>query len=1115
MLATSLRVFAGAAFAVLSLLASTVAHADFIAGPNLPGPRADASTTLLANGQVLIVGGFISGGSPLPQTLTSLIFDPVANAYTNGATIPGAGRGRASVRLSDGRVLFNGGEGGIVSLQSSAIYNPANNSFTQAPDSKAARYYRRAVLLMDGRALFYGAGAGYGGGAAEIYNPVTNSWTTLGSSLEFQRAGNAVVEVSLGKLLLAGDSTLSDSSSTSPNVGRATPAFLYDIATNVLTALPPAFSSEAGTTPLKDIALLKLADGRILFTGGQRRDYRTGAPSVLGQSNLKTSIFDPQTMSFSETNSAPPLANLIRLFAQGSSVWAISKIDPRSAAGSSILTLDSFSLASLTWARVGSFDLQHDGSTSGLEEIVQLQNGDLFIPGGHTNTGASISASNKTWLVRASPAFPPTPVARVSVTSPTTDNRIISAASGQATPPITARLLDLADLPVPNQRATASTDIANRATCSEGTLSNSNGESIINCIAGSVVVNGNALRVRSGAITSADIVTLNVTAAVAAPPASNPPTAPQLVSTVAGNGLLGGGVINNVAPTGVPLDTSSVTQDREGNTYFSNTNGLIYAISALTGQLFTVGGTGIVGFSGDGGIASLAQFNNPTSLIFDADGNLYLVDTGNNRIRRIAFGTLIVTTLVGGGALTSDNILGTTALLSAPRGLALDRLGYLYFIDGGNRIMRLHLATGVLSLFAGSQTAGSTGDNGVALNARFNNITAIRFDLQGNLFLLDAGNYRIRCINRSGIVVAFAGTGILGLAGDGGSAVNAQFTALRDLAFDLFGQLYVLDNGLIRRINIHTGQISLYLVTGLDNANPFGIYFDRLSNLLLAERGRLRTVRYTANPNYGLVFPPVLASALDTLVLSSAVSLGGFTGSVTLSIDGGEYNIGCLASAPWSSVLQQISISTPAQQICLRVRAGTVGGATRTALFKVNNSGSPFTVVSPETDLAPRYRVFVSSLLRHLYTTDKNEYDYLTTTFPATYSGEGISHFLYRATDAAGNPLNIVRAGQAAVPYYRLYFNAQRRHFYTSDFNEYDSLRKVVGFAADEKISGSLFLRYGVPGTVPLYRLYNPAINSHLWTVDTNEFTVLKTRGWQAEGQFGNPEGVDGYVYSR
>lgn len=1114
MIATALRVFAGAAFAVLSilvnLLVSTAAHADFIAGPTLPSPRADASATLLANGRIFIVGGFISSGSPLPQTGSTLIFDPVANTYTNGATIGNGGRGRAGVRLADGRVLLNGGGGGIQSLQSSTIYNPTTNSFTSAPDSTAAMFYRRAVLLADGRALFYGGGA-----QGEIYNPATNSWIALGASLEFQRAGYAVVEVSPGKLLLAGDSSLSDSSGTSPNIGRATPAYLYDTATNVLTSLPPAFLSEGGTTPMKDIAVLKLVDGRILFTGGQRRDFRPGAANVLGQPNPKTSIFDPQTTSFSEINVAPPLTNVIRLFAQGSSVWVISKIDPRAAAGSSILTLDSFSLATLAWTRIGSFDLQHDGSTSGLEEIVQLQNGDLFIPGGHTNSGASITVSDETWLVRASSAFPPQSVSRVSVTSPNTANRIISAAAGQATPPITARLLDIADLPVPGQRVTASTDVANRATCTEGTLSNSNGESFISCVAGTVVANGNALRVRSGAITSADIITLNVTVAVTTPLASNPPTAAQQVSIVAGNGLLGGGVVNDVAPASVPVDTSNVSQDLEGNTYFTNANGLIYAISALTGRIFTVGGTGVAGFSGDGGAASRAQFNNPTSLIFDADGNLYIADAGNNRIRRIAFGTLIVTTLAGGGALTGDNILGTNALLNAPRGLSLDGFGYLYFIDSGNRVMRLHLVTGILSVFAGSQTAGSTGDNGTALNARFNSITAIRFDLQGNLFLLDAGNFRIRCINRSGIVLAFAGNGLVGFAGDGGSAVNAQFTSLRDLAFDLFGQLYVLDNGMIRRINLHTGVISLYLVAGLDNANPWGIYVDRLGNLILAERNRLRTVRYAANPIYALQFPSILASALDTLVLSGQFSLGGFSGSVTLSIDGGEYNIGCLATAPWSSALQQITISNPAQQVCLRVRAGNFAGATRTAVFKVNNSGSPFTVVSPEPDLVPRYRVFVSALFRHLYTTDKNEYDYITTNFPGTYTAEGISHFLYRATDAAGASITILRAGQTATPYYRLYFKAQQRHFYTSDFNEYDSLRKVAGLAEDEKISGSLFLRYGVPGTVPLYRMYNPAINSHLWTVDTNEFTVLKTRGWVAEGRVGNPEGVDGYVYSR
>ncbi len=1108
-----------AVFAMMGM----VAKADFIAGPNLPAPRGDVAATLLADGRVLIVGGFTAFGSPLPQTNTSLIFDPATNNYLNGAAISGGGLGRVSVRLGDGRVLVNGGGGGIVSSQSSAIYNPASNTFTVAADSVAANFHRSAMLLADGRALFFGGVPDSRflplGGSGEVYNPQTNTWTTLGAVLEFQRAGYTVVEVAPGQLLLAGDSSASNSAATSANNGRATPAYLYDLATATLTALPPVFLAEENTTPVKEIAVLKLADGRVLFTGGMRRDYRPGASTAFAP-NMRTSIFDYTTRRFTETASAPALPVGVRLFSQGGSILALAQADPRAAAGTSFLVLDRFSLADSSWSRVGTFDLEHDGMTTGLlNNVVQLANGDLFIPGGYTNTGASAFPSARTWLIRATPAFAPTPVASVRVVSPgSTSGRVVSAGAGQPLTPIIVRMLDIAELPVINQRAAITADIANRVSCADGTLSNANGDSTVDCIAGNMVSN-NVLRARSGTVVSADVITLNITAPVSPPPASNLPNVAQQLSTLAGSGPLAGGgmsgVVNDVLPTSVPIDATSVTKDREGNTYFINAGGLISVISALTGRLFTVGGTGVPGFSGDGGVATAAQFNNPTSLIFDPNGNLYVVDTGNHRIRRIAFGTFIVTTIAGGGSAITDGILGSTARLDSPRGIALDALGNLYFIDGANRILRLQLATGVLSFFAGSQTAGSSGDGGSALAARFSGITAIRFDLQGNLFILDAGNYRIRCINRSGIVVPFAGTGSIGIGGDGGLAINAQFTNLRDFAFDLFGQIYLLDGSVMRRINMHTGVISLYVLPGVTAINPVGIYIDAFSNLMLAARNRLHILRYAAAPNYGLQFQGVLAGALDSLVLSNSLSLSGFTGSVTLSIEGGEYNIGCIASAPWSSALQQLTVSNPAQQVCLRVRAGNFAGATRTAVFRVNNSGSPFTVVSPETDLLARYRVFVTSLRTHLYTTDKNEYDYLTTNFPAIYSAEGISHYLYRATDSTGNALTIMRAGQTAVPYYRLYFNAQRRHFYTSDFNEYDALRKIPGFASDERTSGSLFLRYGVPGTVPLYRLYNAAINSHLWTVDSNEFTVLKTRGWTPEGQLGNPEGVDGYVYSR
>jgi Bacterial Ig domain/Repeat of unknown function (DUF5648)/NHL repeat len=582
----------------------------------------------------------------------------------------------------------------------------------------------------------------------------------------------------------------------------------------------------------------------------------------------------------------------------------------------------------------------------------------------------------------------------------------------------------------------------------------------------------------------------------------------QSITNILGTGILGGVVLNDVALAGLNINPSSITTDRDGNIFFTNANGLIYRISSRTGRLFTIGGIGSVGFSGDDGLAVNAAFNGASSIVFGSDGLLYVADTGNNRVRRIDTKTGIVTTVVGGGSSGADNIQGTAAQLLAPRSLAFGPDGLLYIADGSHRIRRLNLSTGVLSFFAGTGAAGYSGNNGAALSAMFNDIYHIAFDFQGNLYLVDRGNNRIRSINRAGIVSAVAGNGATGFAGDGALATTALFRDIRAIAFDFFGQLYIADvgNARIRRVNLLTGLIDTLSVgvgAATSSFNAYGLHFDVLGSLYIAELGQLRVVRYIDSPSFAFNFPTRGRIAANAFGLSDIVRLSNFSGLVTLSIDSGEYNIGCDANAPWSSATQQITVSNPAQAVCLRVRAGAAAGDTRTANFRVNNSSSPFTVLTLDPELLPRYRIYVPSLRRHLYTTDTNEYNVLTSF--STYTGEGISHYVYKGPTT--------RAAQTGIPYYRLYFIPQQRHFYTSDFNEYNSLRAVTTFASDEGITGHIFPRYGVPGATALYRLYSPAINSHLWTIDSNEFNVLRQNGWIPEGQPGNATGVDGYVF--
>jgi lysyl endopeptidase len=167
----------------------------------------------------------------------------------------------------------------------------------------------------------------------------------------------------------------------------------------------------------------------------------------------------------------------------------------------------------------------------------------------------------------------------------------------------------------------------------------------------------------------------------------------------------------------------------------------------------------------------------------------------------------------------------------------------------------------------------------------------------------------------------------------------------------------------------------------------------------------------------------------------------------------------------------------------------------------------PITIIAPtaaNSSPVNRYRINIPSTGGHLYTTDANEYRVLTTGSPGIYIAEGIDHKIYQAA--------VVLSGQTAVPFFRLYINGVRQHFWTADMNEYLVLRKNRTAFNDDGTDGYLFLKPGVVGTVPLYRLVLTNTAIHHWTTDENEFNFLRVRGWTPEGGVGNPLGVTGYV---
>ncbi len=276
-----------------------------------------------------------------------------------------------------------------------------------------------------------------------------------------------------------------------------------------------------------------------------------------------------------------------------------------------------------------------------------------------------------------------------------------------------------------------------------------------------------------------------------------------IISTVAGNGTQGfsgdGGPATSAQlsnPLGIAMDTAS-------NLFIvDNGNSRIRKVTP-DGLISTVAGNGIKGFSGDGGPATSAQFYGLEGIAVDIAGNLFITDTYNFRIRKITPNGQIST--VAGGGISSYNGDGgpaTSALLYWPTGIAVDSVGNLFIAEMGRHRIRKVTPAGVISTIAGNGTSGFSGDGGPATLAQFHYPRGIAVDMAGNLFIADYYNARVRKVAPGGGISTVAGDGTQGFGGNGGPAVSAQLNYPFDVAVDVAGNLYIADemNSQIRKV---------------------------------------------------------------------------------------------------------------------------------------------------------------------------------------------------------------------------------------------------------------------------------------------------------------------------
>jgi uncharacterized protein (TIGR03437 family) len=285
-----------------------------------------------------------------------------------------------------------------------------------------------------------------------------------------------------------------------------------------------------------------------------------------------------------------------------------------------------------------------------------------------------------------------------------------------------------------------------------------------------------------------------------------------IISTVAGSGTPGYGGDGGPATGAQLLSTNphvGLVMDGAGNLYICDGGNQRIRKVAPDGTITTVAGNGSPGFSGDGGPATTATLWYPSGIAMDRNGNLYIADSSNYRIRKVApDGT--ISTVAGNGNVTSagDGGPAISASFGQPRSVAVDGAGNIYIAEG-KRIRKVNPA-GIISTIAGIGTSGFSGDGGPAASAQINAATGMAVDRSGNLYFADTSNQRIRKVDAAGNISTISGTGF-GFSGDGGPAANAQFRTPHDLAFDAEDNLYVSDTGnhRIRKIAAAAGALAL------------------------------------------------------------------------------------------------------------------------------------------------------------------------------------------------------------------------------------------------------------------------------------------------------------------